>query len=87
MILKALLTKKCRIGRMTAMNNLTSKQTPSLIVAVLGHSITKRCGIYPRKFGRPTRPLIAYERRRPYTCGGCGTRMYNGKECHCEESA
>jgi hypothetical protein len=66
----------------------------------LGHSTSTRSRYWPRvgtrvgipgrRFLRrldwsPTRPLLAYERRRPYTCGLCGQRMHNGNDCRCEE--
>jgi len=71
-------------------------------MATLGYSVSKRCsygwrrtgkvGIGRRRFLRrldrtPLRPLLAYERRQPCTCGGCGRFLPNGGDRHhCEET-
>lgn len=48
-------------------------------VVTLGHKITRRRSWGPGP--RPLRPLFAYERRRPYTCGICDRRVFNGNLC------
>lgn len=63
-----------------------------------GYTITRRShygwrrggkvGIGDRRFlkrlsGNHLRPLLAYERRRPCTCGDCGRYLPNGSGCGC----